>query len=216
MPKQRYLVTAALPYANGPLHVGHAIGAYIPADVYSRYLRLKGQDVLYICGTDEHGTPISVTAEKEGITPKEVVDKYHKVISKAFSDLGISFDNFSRTTIKPHYTLSQEFFLKILENGFIYEKTVERPYCANCKRFLPDRYVRGTCPKCEAKDQRGDQCEKCGKQLEPHELIDSYCAICRNKPEQKETKHWFFKLSAFDKQLEDWINGKSEKKLSES
>jgi methionyl-tRNA synthetase len=216
MPKERYLVTAALPYANGPLHVGHAVGAYIPADVYSRYLRLKGHDAIYMCGTDEHGTPISVTAETEGITPQQVVDKYYTAISKAFSDLGVSFENFSRTTKKLHYKLSQDFFLKILERGFIYEKTVKRPYCPNCKRFLPDRYVRGVCPKCEAIDQRGDQCEKCGKQLEPHELVQPYCAICGNTPEQRETKHWFFKLSAFGNKLEDWIKGKSVVKMSEN
>jgi len=213
---ERFLVTAALPYANGPLHVGHAVGAYIPADVYCRYLRLKGHDVLYICGSDEHGTPISVTADKEGITPQQVVDKYHNLMEKSFTDLGVKFDNFSRTTKKIHYKLSQDFFLKILEKGFIYEKTVERPYCSQCKRFLPDRYVKGICPKCEAKDQRGDQCEKCGKQLEPHELIEPYCSICKNRPEQKKTKHWFFKLSAFEKPLSDWINGESDRKMSES
>ncbi len=180
--KERILVTSALPYANGPLHIGHAIGAYIPADVYTRYHRLKGTDIIYICGTDEHGTPIAVTADNEGKTPQEVVDKYYKIIGEAFTDLGISFDNFSRTTKKEHHTLSQEFFLKILEEDLIYKKTVERPYCPKCRRYLPDRYVKGVCPYCDAVDQRGDQCEACGKQLEPHELKDNYCIICRETP----------------------------------
>ncbi|OYT39116.1 MAG: methionine--tRNA ligase [Candidatus Altiarchaeales archaeon ex4484_43] len=190
MIKERILVTSALPYANGPLHVGHAIGAYIPADVYARYHRLKGNDVLFICGTDEHGTPITVTAEQEGITPKQVVDKYYEVIANAFSKLGISFDNFSRTTRELHYRNSQKFFLKIMEKGFIYKKKVERPYCPRCKRFLPDRFVKGICPYCNAEDQRGDQCEVCGKQLEPHELKNAYCIICHETPEQRETEHW--------------------------
>ncbi len=206
MGKERILVTSALPYANGPLHIGHAIGAYIPADVYTRYHRLKGNDVIFICGTDEHGTPIAVTAEQEGIPPKRVADNYHKLIKKTFSDIGVSFDNFSRTTRELHYKNSQEFFLRILEKGFVYKKTVERPYCPVCKRFLPDRYVRGTCPYCGSKDERGDQCERCGKQLEPHELLDSYCAICGSSPEQKKTEHWFFRLSEFSERLNEWIS----------
>jgi methionyl-tRNA synthetase len=205
MMEERILVTSALPYANGPLHVGHAIGAYLPADVYVRYHRLKGNDVLFICGTDEHGTPIAVTAEQEGITPKEVVDKYNKIISDAFSKLGISFDSFSRTTQELHYKNSQEFFLQIMEKGFIYRKKVERPYCPRCGRFLPDRFVKGICPYCKAEDQRGDQCEVCGKQLEPHELEKHYCIICRETPVQKETEHWFFKLSEFSDKLREWI-----------
>ena len=207
MAKERILVTAALPYANGPLHVGHAIGAYIPADVYVRYNRLKGNDVLFIGGTDEHGTPIAVAAEKEGVTPKEIVDRYHAAIKQEFIDLGISFDNFSRTSSKIHRELSQQFFLDIQKKGRIYKKVVERPYCPSCKRFLPDRYVRGTCPHCESKDERGDQCEACGKQLEPHELTESYCVICKNPPVMKQTEHWFFKLSEFSPRLLEWIEG---------
>ncbi|RLI95496.1 MAG: methionine--tRNA ligase [Candidatus Altiarchaeales archaeon] len=203
---ERILVTSALPYANGPVHVGHAIGAYLPADVYTRYHRMKGSDVIYICGTDEHGTPITVTAEQEGISPKDVVDKYHRIIRDAFKKLGISFDNFSRTTNELHYKNAQDFFLRILERGYVYKKKVKRPYCENCKRFLPDRFVKGICPYCNARDQRGDQCEACGKQLEPHELRDSYCIICKKKPVEKETKHWFFKLSEFSSRLRDWIS----------
>jgi len=206
MNKERILVTSALPYANGPLHIGHAIGAYIPADVYTRYHRLRGNDIVFICGTDEHGTPIAVTAEQKGISPKDVVDKYYKIIKDAFSDLGISFDNFSRTTKELHYRNSQEFFLRVLEKGFVYKKTVERPYCPACKKFLPDRYVRGACPYCKSEDERGDQCEKCGKQLEPHELLDSYCAICKGSPGQRETEHWFFRLSEFSQKLKEWIS----------
>ncbi|MBN2014491.1 MAG: methionine--tRNA ligase [Candidatus Altiarchaeota archaeon] len=205
MSRERLLVTSALPYANGPLHVGHAIGAYIPADVYVRYHRLKGNDVVFICGSDEHGTPITVTAEKEGIPPQAVVDKYHKAIKEAFKDLGISFDNYSRTTEGIHYKNSQEFFKKVMENGFVYKKTVERPYCPQCRRFLPDRFVKGICPYCNSEDQRGDQCEACGKQLEPHELKNAYCIICNGTPEQRETEHWFFKLSEFSHKLREWI-----------
>ena len=204
--KERILVTSALPYANGPVHVGHAIGAYLPADVYVRYHRMKGSDVVYVCGTDEHGTPITVTAEQEGISPKEVVDKYYMIIKDAFHNLGISFDNFSRTTKKFHYKNSQDFFLGILDRGYIYKKAVERPYCPNCNRFLPDRFVRGKCPYCNAEDQRGDQCEACGKQLEPHELENSYCIICKTEPIQKETEHWFFRLSRFSGKLRKWIS----------
>lgn len=205
MPKERILVTAALPYANGPVHVGHAIGAYIPADLYARYHRLKGNDVIYVCGTDEHGTPISVAAERERVSPKDVVDKYHEIIKNSFSKLGISFDNFSRTTRELHYNTSQDFFLEILGKGFIYKKTVDRPHCPSCKRFLPDRFVKGICPYCESEDERGDQCESCGKQLEPHELKNPYCIICHTTPEQRATEHWFFRLSGFSERLKEWI-----------
>ncbi|HHQ45287.1 MAG TPA: methionine--tRNA ligase [Candidatus Altiarchaeales archaeon] len=203
---ERILVTAALPYANGPIHVGHAIGCYIPADVYARYHRLKGDDVLYICGTDEHGTPITVSAEKEGVSPKDVVDKYHKMHLEAFKRIGVEFDNFSGTARPQHYTLSQEFFKKVEENGFIHRETVERPFCPNCNRFLPDRYVKGECPECGAKDERGDQCEKCGKQLEPHELVNPYCTICRNTPEMRATEHWFFELSKLGERIAEWVD----------
>ncbi len=205
MTSERILVTSALPYANGPLHVGHAIGAYIPADVYVRYHRFKGNDVLFVCGSDEHGTPITVTAEKEGITPQKVVDKYHKAMEDAFDRLGISFDNFSRTTHTAHHRNSQMFFAKIRDNNFIYKKTVQRPYCTQCNRFLPDRFVKGVCPHCNAEDQRGDQCEVCGKQLEPHEMENAYCILCCGKPQQRETEHWFFRLSEFSDRLMEWI-----------
>ena len=202
---EKILVTAALPYANGPVHVGHAIGAYIPADVFVRYHRARGDDVLYICGTDEHGTPITVSAEKEGLSPKQVVDRYHKEQLEAFESISVKFDNFSGTAREIHHKLSQDFFLKALENGHVYKKTVERPYCSSCERFLPDRYVKGTCPQCESLEERGDQCEACGKQLEPHELHDAYCSICGGSPEHRETTHWFFKLSELAPKLKAWI-----------
>ncbi|MFH1054992.1 MAG: methionine--tRNA ligase [Candidatus Altiarchaeota archaeon] len=204
---ERILVTAALPYANGPIHIGHAIGCYVPADVYVRYHRMLGDDVIYICGTDEHGTPISVTAEQEGITPGEVVAKYHEMHLKAFEGIGVKFTNFSGTARPIHHKESQEFFRTLLDKGFIYKKTVLRPYCPNCRRFLPDRYVKGVCPKCESQDERGDQCEKCGTQLEPHELKKPYCVICRNTPEMRETDHWFFKLSELSENLRAWVDG---------
>ena len=205
MAKERILVTAALPYANGPLHVGHAIGAYIPADVYTRYNRQQGNDVILIGGTDEHGTPIAVAAEKEGITPKELVDRNHELIRRSMVELGISFDHFSRTTIPLHQRFAQEFFIEILDKGFVYKKVVSRPFCQKCDRFLPDRFVRGICPHCGSKDERGDQCEACGKQLEPHELKESYCTICTSSPEMKDTEHWFFKLSEFSEKLRKWV-----------
>lgn len=204
---ERILVTAALPYANGPLHVGHIAGAYLPADIYSRYQRQKGNDVLFICGTDEHGTPISVSAEKEGVSPQDIVDKYHGIQSDAFNGLGIRFDNFSGTSRKIHHELSQEFFSKANENGYIYELEVERPFCPSCDRFLPDRYVHGTCPECETPDQRGDQCEACGKQLESGELLDMSCAICGGSPVMRKTRHWYLKLSAFSERLSEYVEG---------
>ncbi|OYT26802.1 MAG: methionine--tRNA ligase [Candidatus Altiarchaeales archaeon ex4484_96] len=205
--QERILVTSALPYANGPLHIGHAIGAYIPADVYTRYHRAKGTDIIYICGTDEHGTPITVTADNENTTPQKIVDKYHKQIKQTFAKLNISFDYFSRTTNKTHHKLSQEIFLEIKNKNLLYQKTVNRPYCPSCKKFLPDRYVKGTCPQCGETDQRGDQCEACGKQLEPHELKESYCILCHKPPVMKETIHWFFKLTEYEKPLRKWIEG---------
>ncbi|MFC2154158.1 methionine--tRNA ligase [Candidatus Altiarchaeota archaeon] len=209
--KERYLVTSALPYANGPLHVGHAIGAYVPADVYVRYRKLRGDDVIFICGTDEYGTPISVRAEEEGVEPQEVVNKYHKMHDKAFKGLGVEFDNFSGTARPIHNKTAQDIFLKVKENGFLKEETVERPYCPSCDRFLPDRYVKGTCPFCGAEDQRGDQCEVCGKQYESVELKNPGCSICGGTPEVRETAHWFFKLSEFQDRLKSWLKEEDKK-----
>ncbi|MEO0136093.1 MAG: methionine--tRNA ligase [candidate division WOR-3 bacterium] len=204
----KILVTSALPYANGDIHLGHLAGAYLPADIYVRYQRLKGRDVIHICGTDEHGVPITVLADQQKKTPKEIVDYYHESIKKSFIDFGISFDNFSRTTIPLHYRLAQDFFLKIYNKGYIYAKENEQFYCPKCKRFLPDRYVVGKCPRCGIDGAKGDQCEACGRWLEPFQLIEPRCLICNEKPVKQKTKHWYFRLSQFQNQLSQWIEEK--------
>ncbi len=206
---QRYIVTSALPYANGDLHIGHIAGAYLPADVFVRYLRLKGQDVIFICGTDEHGVPITITAEKEKKTPKEVIDYYYKRQGRAFKGLGIEFDIFSRTSKKIHHKTAQDFFLKILNKGYITKKKEKQFYCRNCKRFLPDRYIEGICPECGYEYARGDQCEQCGKWLSPADLKSPTCKICDTKElEERETEHWFFELPKFEKWLQKWLKNK--------
>jgi methionyl-tRNA synthetase len=204
----KYIVTSALPYANGKLHVGHVAGAYLPADIFVRYLRLKGEDVIYICGTDEHGTPISISADKEGIKPIEVVNRYHKSIKEAFDAIGIEFDNFSGTARAEHYELSQQFFTDLFDNGHIQPKTTRQFYCEHDKRYLPDRYVEGTCPKCGSPGARGDQCDKCGQTYETTSLKDPVCKICGNEPEIRDTKHWFIHLADFTDQLKEWISHK--------
>ena len=209
-PVKRVLVTAALPYANGKLHLGHLRSTYIPADIYVRYLRLKGCDALYICATDEHGTPISVRAEAEGISPKQVVDKYHELIRRDLERVGCSFDVFSRTTTLTHYKLTQEFFKSLLERGYIYKKDYDQLFCPKCKRFLPDRYVEGTCPYCGYEGARGDSCDGCGRYLKPTELINPHCIVCGSTPKVRRTKHWFFRLSALQDFLGRWIKGSKE------
>jgi len=208
MKEERYLVTSALPYANGPIHFGHIAGAYLPADIYVRYQRLMERDVLFICGTDEHGVPITITAEKEGITPKEIVDKYYQLHKESFKRFGISFDNFSRTSYQLHYETSQDFFLKLYKKDYLTEKTIRQFYCVYDKRFLSDRYVEGICPHCKTPGARGDQCESCGKWLEQTMLIEPKCKLCGNTPEIRKTKHWFLKLGEFQEKLENWINSK--------
>lgn len=203
----RYLVTSALPYANGPLHLGHLAGAYLPADIYVRFLRLCDEDVLYICGTDEHGVPITITAEKMGLTPREVVDKYHGIIKDNFTEFGISFDNFSRTENPEHYAFAQEVFLKLQDRGYIEKKPMKQFFCENCKRYLPDRYVGGICPECDAVGARGDQCEKCGSWLNALELKDPECTLCNSTPQIRETIHWFLKLNEFQEWLKEWFEG---------
>lgn len=206
----KILVTSALPYANGDIHLGHLAGAYLPADIYVRYQRLKGRDVVYICGTDEHGVPVTISAERQKKTPREIVDYYYQSIKKSFADFGMTFDNFSRTTLPIHHRMAQEFFLKIYTKGNIYPQEVEQFYCPRCKRFLPDRYIIGTCPKCSADGARGDQCETCGHWLEPSELIDPRCLVCGEKPQKTKTKHWYFKLSEFQDKLATWIENKKD------
>jgi methionyl-tRNA synthetase len=207
---EKILVTAALPYANGPLHLGHLAGAYIPADVYVRYQRQKGADVLFICGSDEHGVPITIRADREGVTPQEIVDRYHAVMADSFRRMAIHFDNYSRTSLPLHHRISQEFFLNLHRKGFIREEMVRQFYCAPCRRFLPDRYIEGECPLCHEAGARGDQCEACGRWLEPELLIAPKCKVCGASPELRSTRHWYFALSRFQESLERWQASKPE------
>jgi len=204
---QRTLVTAALPYANGDIHLGHLAGAYLPPDIYVRFLRLRGEEVLFICGTDEYGVPITKTAEQEGITPKELVDRNHATIKKSFADLGICFDNFSQTSRQIHTETSQAFFADLHGRDLLRQKTTEQFFCADCGRFLADRYVEGTCPnpKCGAAGARGDQCEACGSSLNQVDLIDPRCATCGAAPALRPTTHWFLPLGEWQARLEEWI-----------
>ncbi len=204
----RTLVTAALPYANGPIHLGHLAGAYLPADIYVRYLRLKGEDVIFICGSDEHGVPITITAEKEGVTPQQIVDRYHSMNRDSFAKFGMSFDNYSRTSLPIHHQTGQEFFLEFYRQKILVEKSEKQLYCEKDRMFLADRYVEGTCPVCGNKEARGDQCEKCGTWLEQTQLIDPKCKICGTTPVVRETKHWYFPLGRYQKQLEEYVNSK--------
>jgi methionyl-tRNA synthetase len=203
---QRTLVTSALPYANGPIHLGHLAGAYLPADLYVRYKRLTDEDVIHICGSDEHGVPITIAAEKEGVTPQDIVDKFHEQNKQIFEDFGISFDYYGRTSSPEHHKTSQQFFSKLFEEGIFKQKTEEQLYDPKAEMFLPDRYVRGTCPNCGYEDAYGDQCESCGKSLSPTELIDPKSAITGDTPETRETTHWYLPLGDFQQRLEEWID----------
>ena len=202
---KRYTITAALPYTNGPIHIGHLAGVYVPSDIYSRYLRLQGKDVAFICGSDEHGVAISMKAKKEGISPQEVIDKYDGIIRKSFSDFGISFDNYSRTSSKIHHETASEFFRKLYENGDFIEETTEQLYDAKADQFLADRFVVGTCPKCGNEEANGDQCEKCGSTLNATDLINPKSTITGEVPVMKSTKHWFLPLDRYSDFLKEWI-----------
>ena len=202
---KRYTITAALPYTNGPVHIGHLAGVYVPADIFARYQRLKGNDVAYICGSDEHGVPITIKAKKEGITPQQVVDKYHAIIKKSFEDFGISFDNYSRTSAKVHHKTASDFFKKLYDEGKFIEETTEQLYDEEAKQFLADRFVIGTCPKCGNEESYGDQCEKCGTSHNATDLINPKSAITGNTPTLKETKHWYLPLQDYEKWLREWI-----------
>ncbi len=204
--KKRTLVTAALPYANGPLHIGHLAGAYLPADIYSRYLRLMGRDVVFVCGSDEHGAAITVKARKEGTTPRAVVDKYHAMLRDTFQKIGISFDIYHRTTEPIHHATSQDFFRKLLENGEFVEETTEQYYDEQAAQFLADRYIIGTCPVCANPDAYGDQCEKCGTSLSPTDLISPRSTLSGTAPVKRPTKHWFLRLDKHEAWLRTWIN----------
>ncbi len=202
---KRYLVTSALPYANGPVHIGHLAGVYVPSDIYTRYLRLKGADVISICGSDEHGVPITIKARKEGVTPQDIVDRYHNLIKRSFEGLGISFDIYSRTTSPTHNKTASDFFRKLYDEGKFIEQSSEQYYDEEAKTFLADRYIVGTCPKCGNERAYGDQCEKCGSTLSPDELIDPHSAVSGSKPVKRETKHWYLPLNDYEQMLRDWI-----------
>ena len=202
---KRHTITAALPYTNGPIHIGHMAGVYVPADIYARYLRLKGDEVLFICGSDEHGVAISMKAKKDGITPKEVIDKYHGIIDKAFNDFGISFDYYGRTSSKVHHETAQEFFKAIHDKGGFETETTEQLYDAKEDQFLADRYVVGTCPKCQNPEAYGDQCESCGSSLNANDLINPKSAISGETPSLKTTSHWYLPLDRYEAFLRSWI-----------
>lgn len=202
---KRYLITSALPYANGPIHIGHLAGVYIPSDIYTRYLRMKGMDVISVCGSDEHGVPITIKARQEGVSPQDIVDKYHEIIKKSFEDFGIAFDIYSRTSSKTHHQLSSEFFRKLYDKGEFIEKTTEQYYDTEVNQFLADRYITGTCPHCSNENAYGDQCEKCGTSLNATDLINPKSTLSGVKPIMKPTKHWFLPLDKYQGFLEKWI-----------
>ncbi|MBO7320353.1 MAG: methionine--tRNA ligase [Bacteroidales bacterium] len=202
---KRYLITSALPYANGPVHIGHLAGVYVPADIYVRYLRMCGRDVLFIGGSDEHGVPITIKAKQQGCTPQDIVDKYHGIIKDAFEEFGISFDVYSRTSSSTHRRVAADFFKKLYEEGKFIEKESEQYYDEEAKQFLADRYIVGTCPKCGAEGAYGDQCEKCGSTLSPDELLNPHSSLSGNTPIKKKTKHWYLPLDQYEPWLKEWI-----------
>ena len=201
----RYTITAALPYTNGPVHIGHLAGVYVPADIYARYLRLNGKEVAFVCGSDEHGVPITLKAKAEGITPQQVVDKYHEIIKKSFQEFGITFDNYSRTSAKVHHDTASEFFKDLYDQGKFIEETSAQLYDEEAKQFLADRFIVGTCPKCGFEESYGDQCENCGTSHNAQDLINPKSAITGNTPSLKETKHWYLPLNEYEAWLGEWI-----------
>ena len=214
MSTKRYTVTSALPYANGPLHIGHIAGAYLPADIYVRYLRGKGHDVVFVCGSDEHGAAITLQAKKDGVSPQEIVDKYHNRNKKAFANFGIEFSVYHRTSHKLHHETAQEFFKTLEQKGVFTKKTSEQFYDEKNKQFLADRYISGECPKCNERDAYGDQCEKCGSTLSPNELINPKSTLSGNTPVKKDTTHWYLPMQDHENWLKPWIedgilNGKN-------
>jgi methionyl-tRNA synthetase len=208
--KVKIIVTSALPYANGPIHLGHLSGAYLPADIYVRYQRLKGSDILFVCGSDEHGVPITISADKENIKPQEIIDRYHKINSEAFDKFGMSFDIYSRTSLPIHHETAKDFFLEFYNRGILKEKKTLQFYDEKVKMFLPDRYVEGTCPVCGYEEARSDECENCGSLYDPKELKNPKSKISGETPLLKETSHWFFPLGDYQKRLEDYIKVSAE------
>ena len=211
MNKKRFTITAALPYANGPIHIGHLAGAYVPADIYSRYLKLMGNDVVFICGSDEHGAAIPIRAKKEGVSPKEIIDKYHFMIKDSFLEFGISFDNYSRTSSQIHHETASDFFKKLNQKNIFVEKESEQLYDEKENQFLADRFIEGECPKCGYKEAYGDQCESCGSSLNATDLINPKSKLSGNKPIFKKTKHWFLPLNNFESFLKKWFLVDNEK-----
>jgi methionyl-tRNA synthetase len=203
---ERILVAVAWPYANGSLHLGHIAGAYLPADIFARYHRLKGNDVLMVSGSDQHGTPITIRAEQEGKTPAEIAGRYHREFLESWQKLGISFDLFTSTGTANHAEVTQDIFLALLKKGYIYKDSMSQPYCPQCQRFLPDRYVEGTCPFCGSTGARGDQCDDCGKPMNPAELVSPRCRLCGTAPRFEDSEHFFLKLSAFQEEILKWVN----------
>jgi methionyl-tRNA synthetase len=203
---ERILVAVAWPYANGSLHLGHIAGAYLPADIFARYHRLKGNDVLMVSGSDQHGTPITIRAEQEGKTPAEIAVRYHREFLESWQKLGISFDLFTSTGTANHAEVTQDIFLALLKKGYIYKDSMSQPYCPHCQRFLPDRYVEGTCPFCGSTGARGDQCDDCGKPMNPAELVSPRCRLCGTAPRFEDSEHFFLKLSAFQEEILKWVN----------
>jgi methionyl-tRNA synthetase len=214
MNTKRYTVTSALLYANGPIHIGHIAGAYLPADIYVRYLKGKGHDVAFICGSDEHGAAITLQAKKEGVSPKKIIDKYHSINKKAFADFGINFSIYHRTSAKLHHETAQNFFKTLEEKNVFTKKNTEQFYDKKNKQFLADRYISGECPKCKGENAYGDQCEKCGSTLSPEELINPKSTLSGNTPIKKETSHWYLPMQNHEKWLKDWIEkGKLDGKI---
>jgi len=205
-------VTSALPYANGELHFGHLAGAYLPADIFVKYHRLKGSDVVYICGSDEHGVPITIAAQQACVSPQEIIDQYHPSIKRSFEEFGMEFDNYSRTSLPIHHKTAQEFFLNVYRKGLLQPKTTRQLYCPKDRMFLADRYVEGTCPNCKSEEARGDQCEACGRWIEPFDLVNPRCKTCGTTPEIRETTHWFFALSKYQERLKEWVASKPDMK----
>ena len=206
---ERIFIGVAWPYANGPLHLGQIAGAYLPADIFARYHRIKGNEVLMVSGSDQHGTPVTLRAKKEGKSPEEVVSHYHQGFLDCWDKLGISFDLFTTTGTRNHAQVVHDLFLALLDKGYIYKDKMVLPYCSNCRRFLPDRYVEGTCPYCHHPKARGDQCDECGKPLNPADLIDLSCGICGEAPEIRDSEHFFLRLSSFSEQLKPWVQEQS-------
>ena len=203
--KNRFTITAALPYTNGPIHIGHLAGVYVPADIFARYLRIQGKDVAFIGGSDEHGVAISMKAKKEGVSPQQIIDKYHHIIKNSFQEFGISFDNYSRTSNEIHHKTASEFFKKLYEDGKFIEEETEQLYDQEAEQFLADRFVTGTCPKCQFEAAYGDQCENCGSSLNATDLINPKSTITGSKPVLKKTKHWFLPLDQYERFLREWV-----------